>query len=159
MAALADGKTLASGSADASVRVWNVETGKLLRTLGNHTGAVRAVAVHPTGEGLPMIASAGADETVRLWQPTIGRMVRFARLKSPPLSIAWTPNGKRLLAPCEDGRLRVIDPESVAVLQDEPAIEGWAYAVVAAPDGKSCAVAGEGGKLTRIVLDSAQPRK
>ena len=154
VATLDGGKTLITGGGDSSVRVWNGESGALLRTLSNHTAEVRDLAARPANEGLPMIASAGKDKTVRLWQPTIGRLVRFARLESAPLAIAWTPDGKSLLAACEDGGLRVIDPAAVRVVRHSPAFDGWARAVAASPDGRQAAIAGENGQLRRISLDS-----
>jgi WD40 repeat protein len=155
VAALDDGRTLISGGADASLRVWNAETGALVRTLSNHTAAVRALAVRPQTDGPAMVASAGADKTVRLWQPAIGRLVRFARLESAPLAITWTPNGDALLAACEDGRLRVIDPATMKVIQDSPAIDGWAYAVTASADGQIAVVGGESGQMRVLQLGSA----
>jgi WD40 repeat protein len=149
---LNDETTLVSGGADASLRVWDATTGKLLRTLSNHTAAVRDLAARPVRNNLPMLASASADKTVRLWQPTMGRLVRFARLPSAPLAIAWTPDGRCLLAACEDGHLRVIDPDSVEILADKPAIDGWAYAVAASPDGRQAVIAGENGQIRAIAV-------
>jgi WD40 repeat protein len=59
-----DGKTLASASEDRTVRLWDVGTGKELRTLSGHQGPVRAVAFSPDGKTL---ASAVADTTILLW--------------------------------------------------------------------------------------------
>jgi WD40 repeat protein len=145
---------IVTASADQSLRVWEAVSGRLVRSLENHTAAVRSLAVRPQPPGAqPMIASAGADGTVRFWQPAIGRMVRFARLPDEPLDLAWTANGNRLLAACRDGRLRVIDPDTAEITSDLPALDGWAYTVASAPDGEAAIVGGENGELRRVGLE------
>ena len=61
-----DGQTLASGSTDNTVKVWNVSNGNgtLLITLKGHSGSVTSVAYSPDGQTL---ASGSQDKTVRLW--------------------------------------------------------------------------------------------
>ena len=148
---LDDGRTLVSGGVDLSLRVWNLETGAVVRSLDQHTGAIHSIAVRPGGDGLPMVASAAEDRSIRFWQPTIGRMVRFARLESVPLDIAWWPDGSRVVAACADGRVRFIDPVSVEVTEDLPALDGWAYALAVHPTDGSVVVGGAGGQIRRVV--------
>ena len=149
---LADGMTLVSTGVDQSVRVWNLETSKLVHSLSQHTGNVNSLALRPGTGGLPMVASGAADRTIRFWQPTIGRMVRYVRLQAEPLNIAWTTDGARILAACADGHVRVIDPVDVAVTEDLPAIDGWAYAIAVHPSDGSFAVGGTNGQIRRIEL-------
>ena len=59
-----DGTTLASGSLDHTVKLWNVATGNNIATLQGHTDWVRSVAFSPDGTTL---ASASFDNTVKLW--------------------------------------------------------------------------------------------
>ena len=60
-----DGRTLASGSADETVRLWDIDTGTHKRTLSGHTAEVTGVAFSPDGQTL---ASGSADGTVLLWK-------------------------------------------------------------------------------------------
>ena len=77
-------------------------------------------------------------------------MVRYIRLDSEPLNIAWTNDGDRVLATCVDGRVRIIDPVEVTVTQDLPAINGWAYALAMHPHDRSAAIGGINGQIWRI---------
>ena len=145
-----NGHTLVSTGADQSLRVWEMESGTLIRSMNQHTKPVNALALRPVKDGLPMIASGARDRTIRFWQPTIGRMVRYIRLESEPLNIAWTTDGTRVLASCVDGHVRVIDPVEVTVTQDLPAINGWAYAIAIHPNDRSAAIGGINGQIRRI---------
>jgi WD40 repeat protein len=149
---LGDGKTLVSGGEDQSLRVWQLEPAHLVRSMDQHTKTVHDLALRPLVAGLPMVASASEDRTVRIWQPTIGRMVRFVRLRVPPLAVAWTPDGSRVVASCTDGQVRVIDPETVKVMQELPAVEGWAYSLAVHPSDGSLVVGGQNGQLRRVIM-------
>jgi WD40 repeat protein len=145
-----DGRTLVSTGADQSLRVWDVESGSLIRSLNQHTKPVNALSLRPINDGLPIVASAARDRTIRFWQPTIGRMVRYVRLDSEPLDIAWTLDGARVLASCVDGHVRVIDSIEVTVTQDLPGIDGWAYAIAMHPHDQSAAIGGINGQIRRV---------
>lgn len=136
---------IVSASRDQTLRVWGADDGQPVRTLHNHTADVFSLAVRPGGNGLPTVASASADRTVRLWQPTIGRMVRFARLPAVPLDVAWSRGGDELVAGCDDGRVRRIDPDTVEILETVDALDGRVYAVAAGRVDGSCVVGGTSG--------------
>ena len=64
MAFSPDGKTLASGSYDNTVRLWDVESGQLINTLTGHTDYVFSLAFSPDGK---ILASSSRDGAVLLW--------------------------------------------------------------------------------------------
>src|SRR5436309_930066 len=67
-----DGKTLASGSVDGTVKLWEVGTGSELATLKGHTDWVYSVAFAPDGKTL---ASGSTDGTVKLWEVGMRRVL------------------------------------------------------------------------------------
>ncbi|NCO33281.1 MAG: WD40 repeat domain-containing protein [Armatimonadetes bacterium] len=67
---------LVSSSCDKAVKVWDVESGRCLRTLRRHWGHVNAVSVSPDGR---LIASASNDGTVRVWALRTGRCRNILR--------------------------------------------------------------------------------
>lgn len=151
---LNDGRTLVSAGVDQSLRTWDAREGKPLRSLDNHTRPVTALALRPGGDAkqVPIVASAGEDRTVRLWQPTIGRLMRFARLSEPAIDLSWTPDGKYVLAACRDGLLCVVDPATVQVVREIPALKGRPHCLAVASDGKSLVIGGADSMLTRVLL-------
>ncbi|MEZ6114866.1 MAG: hypothetical protein R3C99_28205 [Pirellulaceae bacterium] len=153
VAFLAGGK-LVTGGNDGSLRLWDTDTRQAIRTLTNHTDAIRAVSVRPGDAKLPVVATAGADRTVRFWQPTIGRLMRFARLPSSPLDLVWTMDGRQVLAACADGRLRMIDWQTTEVTGDWPLWNDWAYCVAIHPTEPIAVVGGANGELKRVPIGS-----
>ena len=64
-----NGKKLASVSVDKTVRFWDVETGRLEKTLAGHTARVKSVAWSPDGK---TVVSASSDKTIRFWDADTG---------------------------------------------------------------------------------------
>jgi len=88
-----DEHTLASGSMDGSVKLWEVASGALLWS-GWHTQGTTCLAFSPDGR---LLASGGLDATVRLWEASLGTPVEDIPHPGPVFSASWSPDG-RLLA-------------------------------------------------------------
>ncbi|MGH8909783.1 MAG: WD40 repeat domain-containing protein, partial [Egibacteraceae bacterium] len=79
--------TLATASADHTVRLWNPATSRQTATLTGHDGDVWAVAFSPDGTTL---ATASDDHTVRLWNPATGELRSVIPMRSQVRALAWT---------------------------------------------------------------------
>ncbi|MDH5576697.1 MAG: hypothetical protein OEY80_14520, partial [Nitrospirota bacterium] len=90
-----DGLTLASGGTDRFIRIWDIETGRLLRSLRGHTQVIREIKYSPDGQ---ILASASEDRTIRLWNPQTGENLRllFTRYDHAVCSISFSPDGLML---------------------------------------------------------------
>lgn len=153
---LSDSRHLISAGHDQSLRVWDFKERTLRRRMDHHTAGVTDLAERPKAQSLPMIASAAQDRTVRFWQPTIGRLVRFLRLDAQPLCLDWTCDGGLLVVGCSDGVVRVVNPDTVQIVQSFTVLDGWVHAIATHPNEPDrMLAAGTGGVLQ---ICSIEPR-
>ena len=100
-----DGKTLAIGSEDGTIKLWDLQTGVLRNTLKGHTASIYAIAFSPDGQS---VASGSADESIKIWNPGTGKLLRTlsGRLKGIS-AIAISPDSQTLLCGDRAGNIAI----------------------------------------------------
>jgi WD40 repeat protein len=131
-----DGKRLATGSYDHTVRLWDAETGAPLLRLEGHPNVVNCVRFSPDGKQL----ASGSMDRVILWDPQTGKKRREIETKVGVSGLGFSPDGKRLAAGggYPHGDLFVWDLETgreVHWICDEGGIESVSFS----PDGRRLA--------------------
>jgi WD40 repeat protein/transcriptional regulator with XRE-family HTH domain len=98
-----DEHTLASGSVDGSVKLWEVESGALLWS-GWHPQGTMRLAFSLDGS---LLASGGSDAAVRLWAASLGTPLEDIPHPGPVFSLAWSPDGRGLASGDFAGTIRL----------------------------------------------------
>ncbi|HMY71153.1 MAG TPA: hypothetical protein PLQ88_04925 [Blastocatellia bacterium] len=142
-----DGKYVLSGSDDKTVRVWEAESGKLLRTLDGHAYGVMSVAWSANGK---YVASGSGDDTVRVWEAESGKLLRTLEGHVAWISsVAWSADGKYVASGSGDDTVRVWEAGSGKLVRTLKA-SGYAVRAVAwSADGKYLA-SGSDDKKVRV---------
>lgn len=129
-----DGKLLISAGDDKSILVWDVETGKFVRSLEGSTEWVMSLATSPDGK---QIAAGGFDRTIRIWNLASGEKVKdIAANQQIIVALAWSPDGRLIASGGQDKKIRIWD---VATGTEIRAIEGHTdqiFAVAIHPNGQ-----------------------
>ena len=100
-----DGSILATAGYDRSIKIWETGSGKLLRTIEGHNGAVYDIAFSPEGA---VLASAGGDASVKLWQVSTGlRLDTMGQPTGEQFNVAFTPDGRFIVASGADKQIRL----------------------------------------------------
>ena len=116
----ADGRTLASGSADRTVKLWDVGNGSCIRTCIGHSNAVWSVAwypIPPTPRGLGgeggIVVSGSFDQTVRLWDSRTGQSLKtFTGYTNWVRSVVFSNDCQTLVSGHTDHQVRIWDYSS-----------------------------------------------
>ena len=128
-----DGRTLASGSFDNTIKLWNVAGGNVLRTLQGQTEHVDSVAFSPDGRTL---ASGNQDNTVKLWDVASGQMLHTLQGHSATVwPVAFRPDGRTLASGSFDNTIKLWNVASGQVLRTLQGHTDWVSSVVFSPDG------------------------
>jgi WD40 repeat protein len=108
VAVTADWKRAVSASWDKTLKVWDLDTSRAVRTLEAHTYfGVNGVAVTPDGK---RAVSASSDHTLKEWDLATGRELRALEGHSDVVrTVAVTLDGKRAVSASDDKTLRVWD--------------------------------------------------
>src|SRR5262249_40298361 len=102
-----DGKRLATGGWDRTIRLWDTRQGDLERVLYGHEGFVTGLAFSPDGTTL---ASTSEDRSVRLWDPQSGQLTASIHgHESFVQTVAFRPDGREFATGGDDGRFKIWD--------------------------------------------------
>jgi len=151
-----DGRLVASGSKDQSIKLWSAIAGRALVTIDGRSGTVWSVAFSPDGS---ILASGGMDHSVRLWDVATGRLrVTLQGHNGPVHSLAFSSDGTTLAsAGSFDGTVKLWnlpggDPKAALKANGSAVL-----CVAFSPDGKTLASAGYDGTIQLWNLATDQP--
>jgi hypothetical protein len=136
-----DGATIASGSNDQTIRLWEVATGTTIRSYQGHQAVVRSAAFSPDGKYL---VSGGEDQTVRFWEAATGKQVRVLRGHTGVIrSVIFSPDGKTLASGSDDQTIRLWDAATGKEIRPLAGHAEEVRVVAFSPDGKFLASGGD----------------
>ena len=135
-----DGKILAGGSEDNTIRLWNPTTGQYLTTFRGHSGEVNSVAFSADGETL---ASGSNDDTIKLWNSNGEFRATLSGHADDVRTVAFSPDGKILASGSEDNTIQLWNPTTAKHIATLEGHTDWVRSVAFSPDGGTLASASD----------------
>jgi WD40 repeat protein len=133
----ANGKILASGSSDKTIRLWSMLSQKEMVELKGHAEGVKSVAFTPDGKAL---ASGGNNNAVCLWDLMNHQLLSTLKGHNSTVNaVAFSPDGKTLVSSSNDYTVRLWDTLRYIQIAELKEHAGSVQTIAFSPDGKTLA--------------------
>lgn len=143
-----DGKMLAVGYHDGTVKIWRLSDYQLLHTLRGYSvpgqsewnDSVRAIAFSPDGK---LIVTGNGHGLLRLWQISSGKLLDTFDGRHAISGVVFSPDNKRIVSASRDGTIRLWDVsngESLKTIQVDINNNEWLRDLHTSPDGMTVAI-------------------
>ena len=141
----ANGDTIASGSDDGTIRLWNAATGQHNLTLEGHTGTVLSIAYSSSGGTL---TSASTDGTIRVWDTVFGGQKQTLTGYTDYISsVVFSPTTGTLASGSADGTVHLWDTVSGVSTHTLTGHTDWVGSLAFSPDGLTLASGSDDGTI------------
>jgi len=156
-----DGRTAVTGSFDHTLKLWDVRTGRELRTLSGHLREVNCVAFSPDGM---LVLSGGKDDAARLWDVSSGRQIRQFPHSYEVFAVAFSADGSLCATSTWDGCANVWDTNDGRLVasysnQNRGAIKALCFANDRGGQGSQHVIMGENRILDELTVPTGQARR
>ncbi len=148
-----DGLMLASGSKDKTIQIWDLATGKSIRTFPGDSSTIWSVAFDSNGTKL---ATGTGFWRVMLWDLKTGQVIRSLDHTASVWSVALSPDGLLVASGSGDKTTKISDVATGSLIQNLPDHTDFVYSVAFTPDGKSLVSASKDKTIT--IVDVATGR-
>jgi WD40 repeat protein len=145
-----DGRILASGSRDTTLKLWDVTTGELKAILGGYKGwtnkgRIWLIAFSPNGQ---IVATGSDDKTVKLWDTSTGHLKATLQHRGSVRSLSFGRDGKLIATASDNERSANVWNAETGELVAK--LENAHYPVQFSPDGKTLATASHDKKVVLL---------
>ena len=132
-----DGKYLASGSHDHTIKLLDIKSGNCLQTFRGHSSLVYAVEISPDGKTL---VSCSQDKSIKLWDISSGKcQITYTGHEYSVFSVGFTPDGQKLASSSADKTIRLWDINSRKCIKVCHGHNEMISSITISPDGKTFA--------------------
>jgi len=129
-----------SASQDATMKIWDFETGEFERTLKGHTNAVQAVDFDHTGN---FLVSCSADLSIKIWDFQSYECVRTLRDHDHNVSaVKFLPSGDQIVSASRDKTIKIWETSTGYCQKTLTGHDDWVRAIEVTDDGTLLASAG-----------------
>ena len=138
---------IATAGQDKNIKIIDVTSGKIVKTLSGHTNLVNNLAIAPERD---LLASGSYDSTINLWQISTGKLLRSLTGHTDKIwSVAISPDAKLVVSGSRDTTIRIWDMQTGTTLTTLLGHRGGVNCVLITPDGKQV-ISGGNDKVIRV---------
>ncbi|HEY1115805.1 MAG TPA: caspase family protein [Chitinophagaceae bacterium] len=138
-----DGRLIATGSKDKTIKLWDVPTGRLLANLKGHAGEIASLSFNAAGDRI--LSTAALDTNAYLWNATNGSLVAALHSSSYIDQVAFSPDGRTIFRQASGEKPRLYRAQNGVPLLDLQTTDRYVEAAAFSPDGKK--LAGSNGEV------------